>query len=89
MLASKLFVVKRKSKSQSPPYQHVQVQRSAITFYCQAQFRSPKVQSPKVKTKGTWADTKITWATHPTNQTRKRDHAVGGSFQYLASFLSF
>ena len=29
-------------------------------FYCQAQVRSPKVQSPKVKTKGTWADTKIT-----------------------------
>ena len=27
-------------------------------IYCQAQ-----VQSPKVKTKGTWADTKITWAT--------------------------
>ena len=26
---------------------------------CQAQVRSPKVQSPKVKTKGTWADTKI------------------------------
>ena len=32
---------------------------------CQAQVRSPKVQSPKVKTKGTWADTKITWATTP------------------------
>ena len=30
---------------------------------CQAQVRSPKVQSPKVKTKGTWADTKIPWAT--------------------------
>ena len=30
---------------------------------CQAQVRSPKVQSPKVKTKRTWADTKITWAT--------------------------
>ena len=30
---------------------------------CQAQVRSPKVQSPKVKTKGTWADTRITWAT--------------------------
>ena len=29
---------------------------------CQAQVRSPIVQSPKVKTKGTWADTKITWA---------------------------
>ena len=28
--------------------------------YCQAQVRSPKVQSPKVKTKGTWADTIIT-----------------------------
>ena len=27
---------------------------------CQAQSRSPKVQSPKVKTKGTWADTIIT-----------------------------
>ena len=29
---------------------------------------SPKsqVQSPKVKTKGTWADNKIPWATHPT-----------------------
>ena len=39
--------------------------------YCQAQVRSPKVQSPKVKTKGTWADTKITWAgdslTHPSS----------------------
>ena len=34
--------------------------------YCQAWVRSPKVQSPKVKTKRTWADTKITWATHPT-----------------------
>ena len=33
--------------------------------FCQAQVRSPKVQSPKVKTKGTWADTKITWATTP------------------------
>ena len=31
---------------------------------CQARVRSPKVQSPKVKTKRTWADTKITWATH-------------------------
>ena len=29
-------------------------------IYCQAQVRSPKVQSPKVKTKGTWADTIIT-----------------------------
>ena len=29
--------------------------------FCQAQ-----VQSPKVKTKGTWADTKIPWATTPT-----------------------
>ena len=29
--------------------------------YCQAQVQSPKVQSPKVKTKGTWADTIITW----------------------------
>ena len=28
---------------------------------CQAQVQSPKVQSPKVKTKGTWADTIITW----------------------------
>ena len=27
---------------------------------CRAQVRSPKVRSPKVKTKGTWADTKIT-----------------------------
>ena len=27
---------------------------------CQAQVRSPKVQSPKVKTKRTWADTIIT-----------------------------
>ena len=35
-------------------------------LYCQAQVRSPKVQSPKVKTKGTWADTKITWATTTT-----------------------
>ena len=34
---------------------------------CQAQVWSPKVQSPKVKTKGTWTDTKITWATHPTH----------------------
>ena len=34
-------------------------------FNCQAQVRSPKVQSPKVKTKGTWADTKIPWATTP------------------------
>ena len=36
--------------------------------YCQAQVRSPKVQSPKVKTKGTWADTKITrvWITSST-----------------------
>ena len=33
---------------------------------CQARVRNPKVQSPKVKTKRTWADTKITWATHPT-----------------------
>ena len=33
--------------------------------YCQAQVLSPKVQSPKVKTKRTWADTKITWATTP------------------------
>ena len=31
-----------------------------IELYCQAQSRSPKVQSPKVKTKGTWADTIIT-----------------------------
>ena len=29
-----------------------------ISIFCQAQ-----VQSPKVKTKGTWADNKITWAT--------------------------
>ena len=28
--------------------------------FCQARVRSPKVQSPKVKTKGTWADTNIT-----------------------------
>ena len=32
---------------------------------CQARVRSPKVHSPKVKTKRTWADTKITWAIHP------------------------
>ena len=32
---------------------------------CQARVRSPKVQSPKVKTKRTWADTIITWATTP------------------------
>ena len=32
-----------------------------IDKYCQAQVRSPKVQSPKVKTKRTWADTIITW----------------------------
>ena len=32
----------------------------ASCYYCQAQVQSPKVQSPKVKTKGTWADTKIT-----------------------------
>ena len=29
-------------------------------FYCQARVRSPKVQSPKVKIKRTWADTIIT-----------------------------
>ena len=34
--------------------------------HCQARVRSPKVQSPKVKTKRTWADTKITWATTTT-----------------------
>ena len=28
-----------------------------------------QVQSPKVKTKRTWADTKITWATHPPTTT--------------------
>ena len=33
--------------------------------HCQAQVRSPKVQSPKVKTKGTWADNKIPSATFP------------------------
>ena len=31
-------------------------------FYCQV-----RVQSPKVKTKRTWADSIITWATHPTH----------------------
>ena len=30
---------------------------------CQARVRSPKVQSPKVKTERTWAETIITWAT--------------------------
>ena len=37
-------------------------------FNCQAQVQSPKVQSHKVKTKGTWADTKITrvWITSST-----------------------
>ena len=36
--------------------------------FCQTQVRSPKVQSHKVKTKGTWADTKITrvWITSST-----------------------
>ena len=41
-----------------------------ICYFCQARVRSPKVQSPKVKTKRTWADTIITWATthhHPDN----------------------
>ena len=33
-----------------------------IDLYCQAQ-----VPSPKVKTTRAWADTKITWATHPTH----------------------
>ena len=32
---------------------------------CQARVRSPKVQSPTVKIKRTWADTIITWATTP------------------------
>ena len=36
-----------------------------IFHYCQV--RSPKVQSPKVKTKRTWADTKTTWATTTTD----------------------
>ena len=40
--------------------------RIDANHYCQARVRSSKVQSPKVKTKRTWADTKITWATHPT-----------------------
>ena len=40
-------------------------------YQCQAQVLSPKSQSHKVKTKGTWADTKITWAwaSHPTPPT--------------------
>ena len=39
---------------------------SWVLKYCQARVRSPKVQSPKVKTKRTWADSIITWATNPT-----------------------
>ena len=38
-------------------------------YSCQARVRSPKVQSPKVKSKRTWADTIITWATHPPHPT--------------------
>ena len=53
-------------------YSHIQIIHKLLIFsdipvlgflpdyYCQAQ-----VQSPKVKTKRTWADTKITWATTP------------------------
>ena len=33
-----------------------------IKSYCQDLVRIPKVQSPKVKIKRTWADTKITLA---------------------------
>ena len=36
---------------------------------CQALVRSPKFQSPKVKTKRTWADTKITSATNHSRMT--------------------
>ena len=53
---------------------------------CQAQVRSPKVQSPKVKTKGTWADTKITWATHPTQDVGVVLHVQGEVYQSTLTF---
>ena len=47
---------------------HRKEQHSNKIVNCQAQVRSPKVKSSKVKIKRTWADTIITWATtHPTH----------------------
>ena len=46
-------------------------------IYCQAEVRSAKVQSPKVKTKGTWADTKISWAITPPHPGGKQDLGHG------------
>ena len=45
---------------------------------CQAQVQSPKVQSPKVKTKGTWADTKITWAQNDPLNSPSQKNLPGG-----------
>ena len=50
---------------------------------CQARVQSSKVQSPKVKTKRTWADTKLTWATTlPTVKVR------GKSLVYLINHIT-
>ena len=54
-----------------------------LTGNCQARVRSPKVQSPKVKTKRTWADSIITCANsncaHPAKKIDQVDSEIKDS----------
>ena len=65
-----------------------------IKSYCQDLVRIPKVQSPKVKIKRTWADTIITLATTPFLEPNyfdnvvplAREYGVGGDFTHTPSW---
>ena len=60
IVLSRAYTVYCTAMYYSKQHQYQFTNQYFVLFYCQDQVRSPKVQSPKVKTKGTWADTKIT-----------------------------